>query len=143
MGSTGTRHIKNLLFLGYKKIAVCDPDSKKLELISELANVQNRALNILLYKDIKTALKIEKPDVVFVCNPTHLHVPTASLALDYGAHIFIEKPISHSLTGIDALIKKAKTKKRTAMVACNWRFHSGFQKLKKVLDSKKFGVPIL
>ena len=23
------------------------------------------------------------------------------------------------------------------MVACNWRFHSGFQKLKKVLDSKK------
>src|SRR3989344_834950 len=135
-GSIGTRHIKNLLFLGYKNIAVCDPDEKKLKIISGLGNFS-------LYKNLKIALKSEKPDVVFVCNPTHLHVPTASLVLDSGAHIFIEKPISHNLKGVDALIKKAKKKGKTAMVACNWRFHIGFVELKKILDGKKYGKPIL
>ena len=135
-GSIGTRHIRNLLSLGHKNVAVSDPDEKKLKLISELGNFP-------LYKNLKIALKSEKPDIVFVCNPTHLHVPTASAALDAGAHIFIEKPLSHNLKGVDALIKKSEAKKRIAMVACNWRFHSGFKKLKRILDGRKYGKSIV
>ncbi|OGF63352.1 hypothetical protein A2662_02610 [Candidatus Giovannonibacteria bacterium RIFCSPHIGHO2_01_FULL_45_33] len=135
-GSIGTRHLKNLLKLGYKNLAVCEPNEKKLKTVAELGN-------FALYKNVKIALKAETPDVVFVCNPTHLHVPTASLALDYGAHVFIEKPLSHNLAGVDALLKKAKKKKRTVMVACNWRFHEGFKKLKEVLDGNEYGKPIL
>ncbi|MDO8676924.1 MAG: Gfo/Idh/MocA family oxidoreductase [Candidatus Azambacteria bacterium] len=136
VGSIGTRHLKNLLKLGYKNLAVCESDEKKLKAVAELSN-------FALYKNVKIALKKEMPDVVFVCNPTHLHVPTASLALDSGAHVFIEKPLSHNLVGVDALIKKAKTKKRIVMVACNFRFHFGIQKLKKALDGGKFGKPVL
>ncbi|MDP2669400.1 MAG: Gfo/Idh/MocA family oxidoreductase [bacterium] len=135
-GSIGTRHLKNLLKLGYKNFVVCEPDEKKLKTVAGLGD-------FALYKNVKIALKTETPDVVFVCNPTHLHVQTANLALDYGAHVFIEKPLSHNLNGVDALIKKAKAKKRTVMVACNWRFHEGFKKLKELLDSNKYGKPIL
>lgn len=119
--------MRNLLALGYKNIVICDPDLKKQA----------------PYKDYKTALKKEKPDIVFVCNPTHLHVSVASAALDAGAHVFVEKPISHNMKGVDTLIKKAKKKIKIVMVACNWRFHAGFLKLKKILDDKKYGKPIL
>src|SRR3989338_9031620 len=109
-GSIGTRHLKNLLKLGYKNLVVSDPDEKKLKVAALLGNFS-------LYKNAKTAIEKERPNIVFICNPTHLHVPTASLALNYCAHVFIEKPLSHSLAGIEALIKKAQQKKKIVMVA--------------------------
>ncbi len=135
-GSIGTRHLKNLLKLGYKNLAVCDPDEKRIKAVSELGNFS-------LYKNTRAALKKERPEIVFVCNPTHLHVPTASLALDAGAHVFIEKPLAANLIGVDLLIRLAQKKKLTAMVACNFRFHLGFKELKEVLRQKRFGKPVL
>jgi len=144
-GSIGTRHVKNMLALGYKdiNIAVCDPDLKKLKLIAEYGN-------FTIYQNLKTALKIgqssnldkNKPDVVFVCNPTHAHVLTARAALDIGAHVFIEKPLSHNMVGIDALIKKAEKKKKTVMIACNYRFNKGFEELEKIVRTETFGKPL-
>lgn len=136
VGSIGTRHLRNLLVLGYRDIALCDPSEEKLRAASRLGNVK-------AYSNVHRALKVEKPNIVFVCTPTRTHVPTASLALDANAHVFIEKPLSHTVKGIDGLIRKAKEKKRVVMVACNFRFHPGFQRLERVLRQKTFGAPLL
>ena len=48
---------------------------------------------------------INKPDIVFVTNPTSMHIAAAKIALKSGAFIFIEKPISHNYDGIEELIK--------------------------------------
>ena len=135
-GSIGTRHIKNLVTLGYANLAVCDPDLRRKVAIEAIASVR-------WYRDEATALKQEKPVVVFVCNPTSLHVFSAMRAVRAGADVFIEKPLSYSLAGVDALIHKAEQKKRVVMVGCNWRFHRGWQELSRVIRAKKFGTPIL
>lgn len=140
VGSIGTRHLKNLLKLGYKDIVVCDPDEKKLMAAS---SASRRIGKFALYKNAKTALKKELPNVVFVCNPTHLHVPTASLAIDYGAHVFIEKPLSVNLSGVDSLIKKASVSGKTVMIACNFLFYEGFRKLQNVLKRGVYGKAML
>jgi len=135
-GSIGTRHLKNLLKLGYKNLAICDPDKKRLKAVSELGNFS-------LYKNAKIAFKKERPEIVFVCNPTHLHLPAANLALGFGAHVFIEKPLSHNLKGVGALIKKAKKKRKIAMVACNYRFHPGFKMLENFTRNGALGKPLV
>ncbi len=135
-GSIGTRHIRNLLSLGYRNLTVCDPSKEKTAEVSRLGVLQT-------YTDVRKALETERPDVVFICTPTHLHIPSATLALNFGAHVFIEKPISHSVRGIDALLKKAGKKKKVVMVACNFRFSKGFQELEKVLRKNTFGSPLL
>ena len=135
-GSIGTRHLKNLVFLGYKNIAVFDPDKRKLAAIRKIGKFN-------LYENILPAFQKEKPAVVFICAPTHLHVPLANLALDYGADIFVEKPLSTVLSGINPLIKKAKDNNRIAMVACNFLFYKGFQKLKNILEKRIYGKPLL
>lgn len=135
-GSIGTRHIRNLLSLGYRNLVVCDSSREKVEEVSRLGAFKT-------YTDVRKALETERPDVVFICTPTHLHVPSAALALDSGAHVFIEKPISHSLRGIDALRKKAEKKKKVVMVACNFRFSKGFQTLEEILRKKTSGTPLL
>ena len=135
VGSIGTRHLRNLLALGASDIALSDPSREKLRAASRFGNFR-------AYTDERRALAVEKPEIVFVCNPTDAHVRTALYALRKGAHVFIEKPISHSLAGVDALIREARKKKRTCMVACNFRFRSGFQRLEQALRKRMFGAPL-
>lgn len=45
------------------------------------------------YTDIQEMLDAEKPDIVSVCSPHHLHVEHARLALLAGANVLCEKPL--------------------------------------------------
>lgn len=135
-GSIGKRHFKNLLKIGVKDIAICDPARNRLKEIIQVKKVP-------VYQNIKAAFKKEKPTVVFICAPTKDHVAFTNMALEYGADIFIEKPLSYNLAGVETLIKKVAKKRKIAMVACNYRFYRGFQKLRRLLKSGKYGRPLL
>lgn len=136
VGSIGLRHFRNLLSLGYWNIAVCDKDKNKLKVASKLLR------GVGLYTDVVQALGRERPSIVFICTPTHLHVPLARLALQYNADLFIEKPLSHSLKGIDGLIRQVGNRRRIVMVACNWRFRRAWQKLLSVIRTHRYGKTI-
>jgi len=45
----------------------------------------------------------EKPDVVFITNPSSKHLDVALKAAQHGCNLFIEKPLSHNLLGVDLL----------------------------------------
>lgn len=135
-GSIGKRHLKNLLSLGYRDVFVADSDNSKAKGIE-------KDFGIKFYGTPAFALEKERPDVTLICVPTHLHIFLADLALNYNSHIFIEKPISHNLKGIDALIEKADRIHRTVMVACNYRFHKVWLTLQKILKSERYGAPLL
>lgn len=127
-GSIGQRHLKNLGVLGYRDITVVDTNRGLLK------NLQKE---YKCYRDLKSALASEEPEIAFICTPTHLHIKQARLALEAGCHVFIEKPISNKADGIDQLRVLAIGK--VVMVACNWRFSKAFRVLEKVLESGNFG----
>jgi predicted dehydrogenase len=56
-------------------------------------------------------------DSVVVATPAPFHIPIARRALETGKHVLIEKPLSHSLDGVDDLIKARDTSGRKAVVA--------------------------
>jgi predicted dehydrogenase len=127
-GSIGARHIKNLQGLGYKNITIADTSKDLLKSFSG---------KFSCYEDYAVALKKERPDVVFICTPTKKHIAHASLALEYGCHVFIEKPVSDNLKSVSKLEKIINGK--TVMVACNWRFNKAFLAMEKIIKSAKFG----
>src|SRR3989344_9182945 len=135
VGSIGLRHIKNLIKLGYKNIAVADTNKKSLQDVLKLVKVP-------AYEDVPEALRKERPNVVFICTSTDSHAPLVKMALMRDADVFVEKPLTHSLDGLDSLIKKATKKKSIVMVACNYRFHKGFRRLAEVIRGKAFGKPL-
>lgn len=134
-GSIGTRHIRNLQTLGYKNLIVFDPDPKAREKISALVPSGS-------YQDLTAAFRKEKPSVVFICSPTNIHIKHLCMALRQGADVFLEKPLSHNFKGVEGAIKEAEKKKRVVMVACNYRFHKGWQKLQEIIAKRSFGRPI-
>ena len=131
-GSIGRRHAKNLKSLGLHRLALCDTNSEALQ---QCANEVGGEL----FSDVDSALQAFKPDFVLICTPPVCHVEEALLALRVGAHVFIEKPLSHESSGIDLLIAEARRHHRNVQIGYNLRFHPGLRILKELIDSGKIG----
>ena len=67
-----------------------------------------------LFKNLNEALD-QKPDVAFICNPTHLHMETALQCARGNCNLFIEKPVSNSLNAMDELISILSKNKKIAI----------------------------
>lgn len=133
-GSIGRRHVRNLQALDLGPLSVCETDVMARESVS-------REFGIKGYGRLADALAAG-PDAVFVCTPTHEHLPVAGAALGAGAHVFIEKPLAASLAGIAELIAEARARCRTVLVGCNMRFHPGVAMLKAALDQHVVRRPL-
>ncbi len=126
-GRIGQRHYANLVSLGYTNVFVHDVDQKKI------ATLRAKKIEKL------TAKELQSFDVACICTPTHLHVKTALLCARSGCHIFIEKPLSHSLSQLTQLQKICVQHKVRCMVGCNMRFHPCIQYIKQYIEAKKLG----
>jgi len=130
-GSIGERHIRNLQSLFAGEILVHDTDIKRLAFIKEKYQVRT-------YANLDDALK-RHVDAFIIAVPPALHIPFALKGVEHGAHLFIEKPISHKLEGVDTLLEQAKTKGLVVFVGYNFRFHPGLRLVKELLDDGKIG----
>ncbi len=50
----------------------------------------------------------ERPDVLFVATPDHLHTPVVLAALDRGVHVVCEKPLTLHVGEVRTIIEKAR-----------------------------------
>jgi predicted dehydrogenase len=130
-GSIGKRHIGNLSTLGGHELSAFDPDPGRLAEVSSKFGAKT-------FSDLAAALKA-KPDAVFVCSPNNLHLRQARLAAEAGCDLFIEKPLSHDLAGIEELIAVVERKKLRFFMGSNFKFHPAFRKMKAVIAEKLIG----
>ncbi len=139
LGSIGQRHYRNLLTLGEKDLIVFRTGKGSSEFVEKfIAEHQPK-----IFTDLKEALA-EKPDVALVANPTSLHIPVALEAARAGCHLFIEKPLSDSMEGVDELEQEVTRQGRIAYVAYNLRFHPFIWIIRERLSkcSERFGEAI-
>jgi len=128
LGSIGQRHTRNLLSLGHKDVIALRTGKGAKPLDMPVRCFQNPGE---AYQ--------EKPDVAFVCNPTSLHIPAALQAARRGCHIFMEKPLSHSLADIKKLQAFTRKKRLVTFVAYNFRFHPAIRKIKELILTRFLG----
>lgn len=130
LGSIGRRHLNNLIVLGEQDILLYRTHQSTLsdEGLAEFPVETN----------LESALNL-KPDAVIVSNPTSLHLDVAIPAAQAGCHIFLEKPISHSMDKVDELINIVKNEHKEVLVGYQFRFHPGLQIVKNLLDEGAIG----
>ncbi len=114
LGSIGRRHLRNLLALGERDILLYRTHRSTLP-DDELADFPT-------FTDLEAALA-EGPDAVIVSNPTALHLQVAVPAAEAGCHLLLEKPVSHSLDGLDALERAVAQRGVQVLVGFQFRFH--------------------
>jgi len=139
IGSIAKRHIKNLHDICAEKgltVQVdcvrrkghsCEPDSDLSGLI-----------NTVYYSFEEMP---QDYDIVFITNPTSLHMKTLKDVRDKTKHFFIEKPISDETFEEDEIEKLCLSPEQIIYVACPLRYHLVIQYLKRNVDlSKVFSI---
>jgi len=133
LGSIGRRHFRNLLALGEKDLLLFRTRRSTLP-DEELAGFP-------VETDLQAALG-RRPDAVIVANPTSLHLEVAVPAAKAGCHVFLEKPISHTLQGVEELERAAADKGLQVAVGFQFRFHPGLRKVAALLGQGAIGRPL-
>lgn len=73
------------------------------------------------YRDFREALAAEKPDIAIVATPDHWHALCMIEAVKAGAHVYVEKPISHTIREGRAMVNAARKHGRTVQVGTHRR----------------------
>ena len=102
-------------------VALCDVDQDQLKAckneVDKLCSDQPR-----LYPDFRECLQKEKPEIVINATPDHWHALIAIEAMKQGAHVYLEKPISHTVKEGTAIEKTARDTKRICIVGFHRRY---------------------
>lgn len=121
-GWWGTNILREAVASGkVEVVALCDPDTAQMDACQkELAKwCTDKPKKFLHYEE---CLRTTKPDIVINATPDHWHALIAIAAMDAGAHVFLEKPISHTLKEGTAIQKAARDNKRICIVDFHRRY---------------------
>lgn len=144
LGGIGQRHLRNLRTLLGAEAEIGAVDLRHhIPVLTDKLQVEagtnlEEKYNLHFYPNLELALAW-KPDAIFVCNPTSLHVPTALQAAKAGCHLFIEKPLSHNLEQVEELVSLVEKCSLTAVIGYQMRFHPCLQRIQALVQEKKVG----
>lgn len=143
LGSVGQRHLRNIRRLMGNNVQVMAYRVRGLSRVfDDNLNIVNGEVaekyNVQEFYDLQQALN-EKPDAVIISNPSSMHMETAIAAAQAGADLFIEKPISNKLEGVEVLKQLVKEKNLKVYVGFQNRLHPCLQKLHEICTSGKLG----
>ncbi|MBI5282030.1 MAG: Gfo/Idh/MocA family oxidoreductase [Candidatus Solibacter usitatus] len=100
--------------------ALCDVDENQLrparEKAAKLSGDQPRT-----YKDYREMLRKERPEICIVATPDHWHPLAMIEAVKQGAHVYVEKPVSHTLREGRAMVNAARASNRVVQVGTHRR----------------------
>lgn len=144
LGSVGQRHARNLrTLLGNNLELLAHRVVGRDQVIADDMTIVPGApvehtYGIRSFQDLDAALA-ERPDAVFVCNPTSLHAATALAAMEAGCHVFIEKPLADTADAIGPMIQLACRKQLVAAVGYQMRCHPALLRARELIRGGAIG----
>ncbi|MHA1748972.1 MAG: Gfo/Idh/MocA family protein [Promethearchaeota archaeon] len=145
VGIIGTGDIANLNILGYihsqeaELVAVSDINISNAE--EKLERWGLRTLKI--YSDFKKMIDHENLDIIEILTPHHLHYPMTEYAAKAGIlGISVQKPLAHTITDCERMIKICKEEKVKLKLYENFRFYPPYLRAKELLDNGTIGEPL-
>jgi predicted dehydrogenase len=139
VGGMGSGHLKILKdFEGPENVsvvAVCDVFEKRTRKAQEVAKIDDAHV----FRDYRRLLENKDIDVVVIATPDHWHAPIAIDALEAGKHIYLEKPMTHTLNEAFDLYKTAKRTGRSVQVGAHGCSDPKWHKAKEVIAANRLG----
>ena len=114
-------------------VAGCDIDSDAKTFVKRKWHLPE------LYDNPQEMIEKTKPDIVCICTPPALHYEQCLMGLDYGCHVFCEKPLVESLSQADEIIQASNRAKRFVVVNSEFPCMNIHTSAKKLIGSPEFG----
>ena len=122
-------------------VSLCDVDRRQLaEAGRRVAERQASGKTPRLYGDYRKMLAEKDLDAVLVATPDHWHALTAIAAIEAGADVYVQKPISVDVAEGAAMLAAARKHNRVVQVGTQRRSTPHFVECKKnVIDAGLLG----
>src|SRR5262245_44825530 len=86
------------------------------------------------YDDLDHLLARERPDVVHITTPPEAHLALAIKAIDAGAHVYVEKPLTPSLADSRRLVDHARRANRKLTIGYGYHFSPPICAMRELLS---------
>jgi predicted dehydrogenase len=98
-------------------VAICDPDKNMLRSAVEIASQRQKShKKPRTYGDYRQMLKEHEFDIVLIGSPDHWHALHGIAAIEAGADVYLQKPISVDVLEGEAILAAARRHKRVVQV---------------------------
>jgi len=105
VGGMGGNNTRRCADAGENIVALCDVDEK----LPGTVRVFNEYPNAKKYKDFRKMLEEQKDiDAVIVATPDHSHTVAAMMAIKMGKHVYVQKPLTHTVYEARKLTEAAR-----------------------------------
>ncbi len=137
-GKIADGHVEEIQKLGElaQLVAVCDREPLMAEQLAARHGVRAH------YADVEKMLAAERPDVLHVTTPPVAHLPLASLALEAGCHVFVEKPLTERYADSALLIERANAAKRMVTLGYTSYFEPPALVMRELIAQGVLGEPV-
>lgn len=103
-------------------VAVMDPSTARQAVAKTLKP------SLRIYNSVQELFRTENLDFVDICTPPSSHASLALKALEHGAHVLCEKPLTLKPAEYLDLVQATQRTGRTVFTVHNWKFAPIFQK---------------
>lgn len=120
---------------GENIVALCDVDRRR-----GAANFK-RFSQAKQYKDFRRMLieMDDQIDVVTVSTPDHMHFPIAMMAVKMGKHVFVQKPLAHTIEEARILTLAAREHKVATQMGIQGHSMDGIRRMREWMAAKAIG----
>ena len=135
LGNMGLSHAQAYARIdGFKVVGVCERNIADRTLPEALAGARR-------FTDYAEALAALKPDVVSINTWADSHADYAVMAMEAGAHVFVEKPLAETVAEAERVVAAARRTGRKLVVGYILRHHPSWTKFIEL--ARTLGTPLV
>lgn len=136
VGDMGSHHCIGFDLLEGSEVAyICDMNEKNVA--RTLAELKNSKPQICA--DYRELVHKEDVDAVVISVPNYRHKEVAVAFLEAGKHVFLEKPVAHTIEDCDAILAAAEKNGRILQIGLVYRYSNVYRRMEKELQAGRLG----
>jgi predicted dehydrogenase len=141
VGGMGSGHVAIIKNFAESKeenvlgVAACDVFEKRRNKVKDTLKLSDGQI----YTDYRKLLENKDVDVVVIATPDHWHAPIAIEAMEAGKHIYVEKPMTHTLDEAFDMWKVAKKTNRIVQVGSHGCSDPKWLKSREIAKANRLG----
>lgn len=121
---------------GADLVAVCDLEPLMAEQLAVRFGIKH------WYSDVAAMLEAERPDVLHITTPPQSHLALARMAVQAGAHVFLEKPVALYHSEVEQIVESVRSAGKKLAVNYWPQFEVQAIELRRLIASGALGEPV-
>jgi len=135
----GLQHVEGLLAQKNLEIAaICDVNANVIDKAMKLIESKQGKKPVFV-QDFRKLVEDKSLDAVSIATSNHTHALLAIWGMQAGKHVYVEKPVSHTIWEGRKIVEAARKYGRICQTGTQSRSYKGFQEAIKFLQEGKLG----